>query len=48
MQSFFNHPGSALLDSGFRRNDDEAIDADRQPYSFNPCLLVIPAQAGIQ
>ena len=32
------------LDSGLRRNDDEAIDADRQPYSLNPCLLVIYGQ----
>ena len=37
-----------FLDSGLRRNDNEAIDADRQPYSLNPCLTVIPAKAGIQ
>ena len=29
-------------------NDDEAIDADRQPYSLNAYRPVIPAQAGIQ
>ena len=27
----------AFLDSGLRRNDDEAIDADWQPYCLNPC-----------
>ena len=36
------------MQAGFRRNDDEAIDTDWQPYSLNPCLHVIPAQAGIQ
>ena len=25
------------VDSSFRWNDDEAIDADWQPYSLNPC-----------
>ena len=29
------------LDSGRRRNDDEVIDADRQPYSLNLCLPFI-------
>ena len=47
-QSFLWHSVIALLDSSFRWNDDEAIDADWQPCSLNPCLLVIPAQAGIQ
>ena len=28
------------LDSGLRRNDDEALDIDRQPDSLNPCLPV--------
>ena len=32
------------LDSGLRRNDDEAIDANRQPYSLNPCRPVIYGQ----
>ena len=38
----------AGVDSSFRWNDDEMIDADRQPYSLNPYLPVIPAKAGIQ
>ena len=36
------------VDSSFRWNDNEAIDANRQSYSLNPCLSVIPAKAGIQ
>ena len=36
------------LDSSFRWNDDEMIDANWQPYSLNSCLPVIPAKAGIQ
>ena len=42
------HSVIALLDSSFRWNDNEAIDADRQLYSLNPCFPVIPAKAGIQ
>ena len=47
-RSFPQHSVIALLDSSFRWNDDEAIDADWQPCSLNPCLTVIPAKAGIQ
>ena len=32
------------LDSSFRWNDDEMIDANWQPYSLNPCLPVIYGQ----
>ena len=35
---------SKPLDSGLRRNDDETIDANWQPYSLNPCLPVIYGQ----
>ena len=34
-RSFPQHSVIALLDSSFRWNDDEAIDADQQPYSLN-------------
>ena len=44
-QSFARHSVIALLDSSFRWNDNEAIDANRQSYSLNPCLIVIPAKA---
>ena len=47
-QSFLRHSIIALLDSSFRWNDDEVIDADRQSYSLNPCRTVIPAKVGIQ
>ena len=30
-------PWQPLLDSSLRWNDDETIDALRQPYSLNPC-----------
>ena len=43
-QGRIQHPGNPCLDSGFRRNDDQAIDACRQPYSFNPCPSVIYGQ----
>ena len=32
------------MQASFRWNDDEVIDADRQPYSLNPCLPVIYGQ----
>ena len=44
-RSFPRHSVIALLDSSFRWNDDEAIDADWQSYRLNPCLAVIPAKA---
>ena len=31
------HPAIVLLDSGVRRNDDEAAGADRQTCHLNPC-----------
>ena len=36
------------MQASFRWHDNEVIDADRQLYNLNPCLLVIPAKAGIQ
>ena len=36
------------MQASFHWNDNETIDADRQPYSLKPCLTVIPAKAGIQ
>ena len=47
-QSCLRHSVIAFLDSSFRWNDDETIDANWHPYSFNLCLIVIPAKAGIQ
>ena len=43
-QSFLRHSVIAFLDSSFRWNDDETIDANWQPYSLNPCLPVIYVQ----
>ena len=43
-QGFVWHSVIALLDSSFRWNDNEAIDTDRQPYSFNLCFPVIYGQ----
>ena len=39
------HPASAFLDSGFRRNDEGAIDADWQPHNLNPPTPVIHGHA---